>query len=73
MIFRRRKQEVPRIEVIDLKPGDTLFFQFPQRVPRDVFMRLRTQMKDQLGNDHKLIILEGGATVGVIRGKEEEA
>jgi hypothetical protein len=76
--FRPKEDQrlAPRVEVIDVRPGDTLFFQFPNRVPRDVFERLKAQIKTQYGDaspSMKVIVLESGTSVGVIREKEDEA
>jgi hypothetical protein len=68
----RRKQEssIPRIEVVDIRPGDTLVFSFPNRVPRDVFERIKAQYKNA-GVAAKIIVLESGAAISVIREKED--
>jgi hypothetical protein len=75
---RRRPEEyytaefsdgVEKIQVLDVTRGSTLVIQTPRRIPRDMFLRLKAQLRAE--HDVKLIILEGGMSLSAVLNPEE--
>lgn len=55
------------LKVLRLEPGDVLVFRYPGRISTEGFGRLRTRFAEAFGEQHKVIALEDGADLGVVR------
>lgn len=58
---------LPKIEVASLKAGDILVVTFPEYLSADHFTKTLEGLKAQLPDGVKAMIVEGGATVKVMR------
>jgi hypothetical protein len=48
-------------QLLSYRPGDIVVFQTDRRVPRDVFERLREQLRQQLRDEEaRILVLEAG-------------
>ena len=59
-------EEIKRIEIVDLKPGDTIIIMVDIRLSDQVASRLNDHFRKEFP-DNKCIVLEQGMTIGVAR------
>lgn len=65
--FRRKPTVVPRVEVLNLQPGDFLVFETRERLSKDMAERIREQFAEFTGMDGKRLIVVHNATLKVLR------
>lgn len=59
---------------LDVEPGDVLVFQCERRVPRDVFIKLRDQLRERFAEMNppvQLIVLEAGLKLEAVVRSED--
>lgn len=55
--------------IVDIQPGDVLVAYFPREVSQKEAETIRPQLKE-LFPDKQILVMGGGATLGVLRGVE---
>lgn len=57
--------------VVNVRPGDVVVLRAPHRLTREEHDRVRETAEQCFPDDMRVIVVEGGMDVGVIRGERE--
>lgn len=56
------------LQILRVEPGDTLVLRHPNRVSQRVAEQIRGDCKRIFGDKHRIVLLEDGMEMGVVRG-----
>lgn len=59
-------EDVEEVRRLTIRPGDTLVFRFKQRLSREVVDDIGQYVKEKLGEDIKLMILDQGTALDIL-------
>ncbi len=69
--FAKVPAQFPEVRILRLEPGDVLLITVPGRLSDAEFTALSSRMKAQFP-DHPMGVLEGGATLDIVRQERTE-
>jgi hypothetical protein len=64
--------QLPEVRILRLEPGDVLVVNVPGRLTDDECQELGRRVKESFP-DHRIAVLDGGATLDILRTERAEA
>ena len=64
--------EVPKVQIINIKPGDVIVVSSEKMLPRDTHERIAEWLQKFFGSEQKVIVVDGGMKLAVMRPDGEQ-